>query len=203
MQEKTPYGVFGGSFDPVHNDHLAMAHAASQHLHLEEVLLVPNRRNPLRRDPKATPLDRLEMLRLAIEDQNGLAVSDIEISRPGPSYTVETLEELQLVKPGKIWILLGADALDNFMSWNQPEKITRLARLAVFTRPGHYIQDILDKLSEDINDAIDQIPVEPHKASSTLVRDLLARGLDPDLWLPPKVWDYIQERGLYRITETQ
>lgn len=191
------YALFGGTFDPPHLGHLAVAQACLDHLDIEEVVWVPNYRNPLRRKSFATATHRLQMCQLATEDHPGMAVSDIEVTRGMKSYTFETVEELLMVKPGEVWVVLGTDSLEHFMEWKEPEKLARLCRIAVIARPGTNVERAKAHLTEDIKDVIDVVPMREHRASSSAVRDDLYRGESPELMLDPKVWDYIQKRGLY------
>ena len=105
-------GVLGGTFDPPHYGHLELAKAAKAQLGLDEVMFVPANRNPLKTRKTASAKHRLRMVELEIEDEEGLSVSDIEITRGGPSYAVDTLEELKMVRPGEYWFIVGADALE-------------------------------------------------------------------------------------------
>jgi nicotinate-nucleotide adenylyltransferase len=192
------YALFGGSFDPPHLGHLAVAQACLSHLEIDEVIWVPNFRNPLRRKSFATATHRLQMCQLATEDHPGMAVSDIEVGRGTKSYTIETVEEILMVRPGQLWIVMGADALEGLLNWKEPERLTRLCRIAVVARPGTDVARGLSYLTEEMQDRIDVVPMQMHRASSSLVRDELYRGTSPEMMLDPKVWDYIQERGLYR-----
>ncbi len=193
------YAVYGGSFDPIHLGHVAAAQAVREALELDEVVFVPNNRNPLRRGTYATGQDRLAMIHLAIEDEEGLSLSDIEITRPGRSYTIDTIQELLMVRPGNLWFVMGADSLAGIMEWKQPERLARLCRLAVVNRPGNELNDLLNRLPEEMVDAIDVVEMAPQRASSTMIRDDIAAGRSPEAWLAPKVWDYISERGLYQL----
>ncbi len=192
------YAIFGGSFDPPHLGHLSVAQACLEHLDINEVIWIPNHRNPLRHKAFATAVQRLQMCQLATEGHNGMAVSDVEVSRGSKSYTIDTVEELLMVRPGKLWVIMGADALDGIMEWKEPEKLLRLCRLAIVARPGSDTSRVMSELSEEMRDAIDMVPVKPHKASSSQVRFDILREATPELMLEPKVWEYIKERGLYR-----
>ena len=128
-------GIFGGTLDPVHLGHLAAIQAARERLSLDEVIVVPAGSPRLKaRSPEASGAHRLEMARLATAQHPGTAVSDMEIRRPGPTYTVDTLEALA---PGReLFLLVGADALRQIDLWHRPSRIFRLSRPAVFARPG-------------------------------------------------------------------
>jgi nicotinate-nucleotide adenylyltransferase len=195
------YALFGGSFDPPHLGHMAIAKACREQLELDEVIWVPNARNPMRRRAKVGATERLQMCQIMTDQVVGMAVSDIEVSRSGPSYTLDTVEEFLMVQPGQIWIIMGADSLGTFLEWKEPYKLARLARLAVCVRPGTDLDRLLDNLPEDIYDQVDQVEVHPNRASSTAIRDDIARGLSPELMLDARVWDYIKKKGLYNDGE--
>lgn len=196
------YAIYGGSFDPPHLGHMQVAQACLTHLELGEVIWIPNARNPLRRPTFASAVERLQMCQLATESYPGMAVSDVEISRRGNSYTIDTVEELQIVNPGEIWIILGADSLNQFMEWKNAEKLARMCRLAVVARPGTDLDLTIQRFHEDIQDSIDIVPMQESKASSSNIRDFLLRGVSPEQWLEPNVLQYIEERGLYSGRES-
>ena len=130
-------GVFGGTFDPPHTGHLALAERARDELGLARVVFVPAADPPHKRArTKSAFAHRLAMTRLAVRGHAAFAVSDAEAKRPGPSYTVETLRELRRRHPAaELWLLLGEDSLRDLPGWNSPAEIARLARLAVAPRP--------------------------------------------------------------------
>jgi nicotinate-nucleotide adenylyltransferase len=194
----TRYAVFGGSFDPVHVGHVAVAEAVLDQLGLDELILVPSNQNPLKRKPRASGADRLAMCRLATVGHPKIFTSDIEVCRGGRSYSVETLEDLALARPGKMWLVIATDALASFEKWKQPVRITQIARLAVVERPGTNTGAVLARLPEQIRDAMDMVETRPCRASSTEIRHLIREDRDAEKWLHPKVWEYISERGLYK-----
>ena len=132
-------GILGGTFDPVHFGHLLLAEQAREALALDQVILVPASRPPHKPGRVLTPFEvRRQMVQAAIGDAEGFTVSEIERDPAQPSWTVETLRKL-LTAPGapdEIWLLLGADSLEELPTWREPEEIVRLARLAVYPRPG-------------------------------------------------------------------
>jgi nicotinate-nucleotide adenylyltransferase len=191
------YGVLGGTFDPPHAGHLALARAASTTLGLDETILVPAAQNPLKRH-KPTPVKhRLKMTLLAVEGEPGLSVSDIEATRGGPSHTVDTLEELVLAKPGDYWLILGADAAKEFLRWKNPERIAHLARLAVAARDETTVQEAIRHWPEDIRRKTDYVPLKPVTVSSSKIRDMARAGKPLDAWLRPSVNAYILGQKLY------
>ena len=182
-------GVFGGTFDPVHVGHLAVAHAALESVPLDRVLFVPARRSPLKeRAPVAAAADRLEMLERAIADEPRFAVSRVELDREGPSYMVETLE--RLAGPDDLFLILGSDAIADFPHWKDPERIAALATLTVTERPG---------APERIGDApIIRFDAPRLDISSRELRARAARGLSLRYLVPEPAWRHIEARGLYR-----
>lgn len=185
-------GVFGGTFDPPHVAHLAIALAACESAGLERVLFVPALRSPLKEDgPVAGPEDRSRMVELAIAGEPRFALSRIELERDAPSFTVDTLERLAAEHPGKrLFLILGSDALADLGRWRRPERVRELATLLVAARPGAPPPD----------------PALGAVAFDAPLLDLTARGLRARAaagrslryLVPEPVWRYIEERGVYR-----
>jgi nicotinate-nucleotide adenylyltransferase len=192
-------GILGGTFDPPHEGHLALARAALKSLQLDEVLFLPAHRNPLKRGARQSPpTQRLEMVRLAVEGEPGLAVCDIEIARRGLSYAVDTLEQLHLVRPAHYWFILGGDAVQQIGTWRRPDKLLRMCRLAVAPRPPERFEDVVARLPPDVRARADPIELSPVNISSSEIRDRLARRIDVSAWVPKNVLQYIRENRLYR-----
>ncbi|HEY9326204.1 MAG TPA: nicotinate-nucleotide adenylyltransferase, partial [Candidatus Limnocylindria bacterium] len=123
---KSRVGVFGGTFDPVHVGHLAIALAALESVPLDRVLFVPARRSPLKaRDPLASVEDRVTMLQAAITGEPRFTLSRVELDRDGASYTVDTLEALR--SEGELFLILGSDALADLARWRAPDRIRELS----------------------------------------------------------------------------
>ena len=131
-------GIFGGTFDPIHLGHLFIAEEAREELQLEEVLFGPARDPPHRPiEPSASAEDRLEMVRLAIAGNARFAESGIELARPGPSYTVDTLQAIREEQPeAEIFFIVGTDSVPELPNWHDPEGILRLAHLVAVERGG-------------------------------------------------------------------
>lgn len=191
-------GIFGGTFDPPHKGHLAIADAAREQLELDEVLFVPTNRNPLKQIKSSSARDRLEMVRRAISGHEAFAVSDIEIARGGPSYAYDTVSELVYIRPAEYWWILGSDALKTFEQWKQPDKLSRLCRLAVAVRPPTTLRDVQDRTSEWLLPRVDWLTLPPSDISSTDIRLRIHANKPVANLLPSGVLDYIQERKLYR-----
>jgi nicotinate-nucleotide adenylyltransferase len=192
-------GILGGTFDPPHAGHLGLAEAALEALELDEVLFVPAHRNPQKKyQRQASPRDRMEMVRRMVAGRPKLAVSDIEVARGGPSYAVETLDELHYVRPADYWFLIGADAVKQIESWKQPERLVKLCRLGVAVRPPESFEDVLSRLRPEFRERVDHIPMKPVEASSTEIRRRLGTGQPISHWLAQDVLQYIRQRGLYQ-----
>lgn len=192
-------GIFGGTFDPPHNAHLTLANAAMEQLKLDEVVFVPAGRNPLKSGRTQSPGKlRLEMTRIVTEGNPNFAVSDVEIARGGPSYTVDTLSELQHIMPGEYWLIMGADSLNGMGAWKAPEKIIRMARLAVAYRPPLDALVLDAKIDDHIKERIDWIQMPPSDISASEIRETIRRGRSAEPWVPKAIQQYIDKNRLYR-----
>lgn len=198
------FGILGGTFDPPHLGHLELARAAQAHLNLDVVMFVPAFRNPhkSKRAVLASPRHRLKMVATMLEDEAKMLVSDVEISRGGPSYMVDTLADLQHAMPGDYWLILGSDNLARIMEWYQVDQLLRTTRLAVATRPGAEFEEKIDRMSSMVQRQLDILPMEPLAISATEIRADLAKGQLPEGILHPRVQSYIQEHGLYQDADT-
>lgn len=192
-------GILGGTFDPPHYGHLKLAEAAIEALDLDEVILLPANINPFKQQRRGTSAkDRLAMLQLLQKRHPKLALSDMEITRGGVSYTVDTLGELQMVHPGDYWFIMGADAMTQFMEWKNPQRILRLCRLAVTIRPPITKEELQLHLPEEFRDRIDVIEMKPTEESSTTIRDRIIRGLPVQNMTTPEIVTYIRNNKLYQ-----
>ncbi len=199
-------GVFGGTFNPVHNGHLALAEAALCAFGLDRVLFVPGHVTPFKQDRPAAPdADRLAMLRLALQNRPRMDISTVELDRGGVSYTVDTLETLRATHPGdELWLLLGLDSLLSFGHWYRARDILDLATVATLLRPGSSLPDgPLAGFDTAQSDSL-----RAHVAngdcpdiSSTEVRRRIAAGESTAGLLPDSVAEYIRAHGLYATPE--
>ena len=202
-------GVFGGSFNPIHNGHLQIAKAALVHHRLQRVLLLPARQPPHKTEDLAPAEHRLAMTRLACEGEPGLEACDLELSGEGPNYTADTLEELARRYDGaELFFVMGADSLLDFPRWRDPHRILARARVVVVNRPGFDIRWRAEDFP-DFSEAVllriksDQVKMPPSTIQSTEIRKAIraGRGLScggvGDM-VPPLVARYIDEKGLYR-----
>ena len=181
--------MLGGAFDPIHLGHLAAARAAMDCEHLDRVLFVPTGVPPHRPATAADAQQRIEMVRLAIDDEKGFQVSDIEVRRKGVSYTVDTLRELRRLYPDdELFLILGWDAAKLFTSWHEPDEVRRLASLLIVTRPG-------SGAPIGTSDIVCERPT-PHISASEL-RRVIASGERVTDMVPEAVAAYIAEHRLY------
>jgi nicotinate-nucleotide adenylyltransferase len=188
-------GVFGGTFDPPHVGHLILAADACGALRLDLLIFVPAAAQPFKVETPAVaaPEERLEMVRLAVSGDPQCTVEDTEIRRGGLSYTVDTLEEIAAKhEGGKLFLLIGEDALAGFSGWKEPERIGQLATLAVMRRAGAARSDQGQKQVRTIEISTRRIDL-----SSTEIRERLASGKSIRGFVPESVERFITERGLY------
>lgn len=180
-------GIFGGTFDPVHNGHLAAAAEVREVLGLDRVLLVVAG-DPWQKggDVVAAAADRLTMVQAATRDVDGLEASAIEIDRGGPTYTVDTLEALR-AEDRELFLILGADAYARFSTWREPERVRKLATIVIVSRDGSVSDD-----SDALHVVIPRLDV-----SSTDIRARIAAGRPVAGLVPAAAVRIIAERGLY------
>ena len=192
-------GVVGGTFDPIHVGHIAMAEGAADCAALERVLLVPAAEPPHRPPASAPAADRLAMTRLAAAGHPRLQASDIEVRRAGPSYTVDTLRELAREHPGdELYLVLGWDAAREIAAWREPGEIMRLARLVVVPRPGSPTPRPEDLPGAGIDPARTLLcEVVTPDVESRDIRRMIERGDRLDGLLEPGVEAYLRSRHLY------
>lgn len=184
-------GLFGGSFDPIHHGHLIVGRVAAEALGLDVLRFVPAREQPFKQGRHGTsPEHRAAMLSLAIAGSPGFEVELSELQRPGPSYTVDTLRTLQQREPGaELVLLLGADAAAELTAWREADQIPRLARIAVFARPGS------PAVHSPWVSAVVQVPALD--ISATEIRNRVCRGQSIRYWVPDAIAEYIERHRLY------
>lgn len=195
-------GIYGGSFDPVHNGHLHLAQVAMKKLLLDQVIFVPTHVSPFKQEKTGTAegLHRLEMLRLALEDMPRMSVSDYEMAQAAVSYTVYTLRHFrQLYPQAQLVLLMGSDMLLSFDRWYCWQELMRLAELGCVARTPEDAEKMTvqaEKLSDYGSVRIFCEEILP--MSSTKIRNLLKKGADCSCYLPKKVVQYIGAHHLYR-----
>lgn len=192
-------GIFGGTFDPPHKGHIAIAEAALKSLELDEIIFVPAQRNPLKsKSAGASARDRLEMTRLAIQDHPQFALSDQEIVRGGQSFTIDTLDELNAIQPAQYWLVLGLDAVLQFPQWKSYQRILKMARLAVFNRSKDPVDVAIARVPQEVTPFVDFIAASSIDISSTDIRDRFEQGKPVSHLIAPAVEKYIRAKGLYK-----
>lgn len=193
-------GVLGGAFNPPHVGHLVLAQEALHELELDELLLVPTGQAPHKLiEPEPGPEVRLEMTRLAVETFDGVAVSDIEVSRDEPSWAYRTLELLGDRYPeSELTFVMGADAAAGLAGWRRPERVLELARIGVAVRPGIDYRQVADTMGAlGATHGYERIEMPEIGISSTMIRNRVKAG-KPIRWLVPRaVAELIGARGIY------
>jgi nicotinate-nucleotide adenylyltransferase len=194
FREKRRIAFYGGTFDPPHFGHLQMAHAARDHLRLHQVYFVPAGRNPLKESgPCASTEHRLRMLRLALAGEPGFGIWEGEAFRPGPSYTLESVEHIERVYPNcHLFWIIGSDQLVNLPRWHRVEQLAAKVGFILVRRPGH-------AFTWPAVPGLRLYPVDNqlHTASATDIRERVRDGRPIKALTPPPVAEYIADHGLY------
>lgn len=199
-------GVFGGTFDPIHFAHLAVAQAAAEALGLERVLFVPAGQPPHKPDRIITPgVNRLAMVELAIAGNDRFAVDRLELERDGPSYTVDTLEALHASRQAagespELTLILSAEAFLGLTTWREPRRILELARLAVAPRDGYPSAGaaFMREHFPDLPDRVVFLDGPRMRLSASELRNRAATGRSIRYLVPDTVAAYIDDHALYR-----
>jgi nicotinate-nucleotide adenylyltransferase len=201
-------GVFGGTFDPIHLAHLAVAEEAAEALGLERVLFVPAGEPPHKPGREITPADdRLAMVELAIAGNPRFGADRIELDRPGPSYTVDTLAALRAARlatgsSADLTLVLSAEAFLDLMSWREPRRVLELARVVVAPRDGYPAAgpEFLSQHLPDLADRATFLDGPRLRLSSSELRARAASGRSLRYLVPDAVAAYIGDHGLYQPT---
>ena len=202
-------GILGGTFDPIHLGHLIVAEEARVGRDLEQVIFIPAGQPRLKgEEPQATPEQRLRMVELAVASNPHFRVVRNEVDRAGPTYTVDTLEELQgeLGPETTLCFILGLDALGQFHRWKDPERIIQMCELVIVNRPGFQNTAVLDEQLARypaIGSKISLLNIPRIEISSTDIRQRAARGGSLRYLVPDPVADYARGQGLYGLTPAQ
>ena len=207
-------GLLGGTFDPVHEGHLHIAQHAYDALALDEVQFIPCHLPVHRGTPQASPAQRLDMLRLALEGCPHLSVNPLELERNTPSYTVDSLRALRQRYPqeGLIW-LLGSDTFNTLATWGDYHALVHEAHLVILSRPGHPLSGApwqrayleaheapsIEALKQQPAGYVYALPNPKHPAAATHIRQALPKQPDAATALPDAVKQYILRHGLYQV----
>lgn len=190
-------GVMGGTFDPIHHGHLVAASEAHAAFELDEVLFVPTGQPWQKSDRQVTSGEhRFAMTSLATQSNDAFSVSRVDLDRDGPTYTVDTLRDLQAQQPeAELFFITGADALAAIMSWRDHETLFDVAHFVGCTRPGHVVdREMLDRLPQE---RLSVLEIPALAISSTDCRERAQRGAPIRYLVPDSVVEYINEHDLY------
>ena len=202
-----PVVLFGGTFDPVHNGHLIAARAVAEQRGYRRITLVPSSRGPHKGPAAASDSQRLEMLNLAVAGDELFEVSRIELERPAPSYTYDSLRQItdSIADDGPIDMVIGADMLADMPNWYRADDVVKLARLVVAARPPWHekmgdISEFLGRrfgraLADDLMSGMCTTPLID--ISSSEIRKRIGLGLSIRYMVPEAVAKYVQTHGLY------
>lgn len=193
-------GLFGGTFDPIHVGHLILAELCREACGLDQVWFVVAGEPPHKPRGRTALSDRLEMTRIAIAGHPAFAVSELEAHRPGPHYSVETLDAVRRQRPDDtLFFLIGADSLADLPFWREPERIVRMASLVVVNRPGGEASGFPSsfELPPDAQPVL-AVTIPPIGIASTELRQRVAAGRSIRYQVPRGVEAYIEAQGLYR-----
>ncbi|MFC2099409.1 nicotinate-nucleotide adenylyltransferase [Candidatus Bipolaricaulota bacterium] len=197
MSLKGRVGVFGGTFNPLHNAHIHVALAAMSQCELSEILFVPNGIPPHKQElDGASKEDRFRMVELAIASHANVRASRIEIDREGPSYTIDTLQALKDDYAQGICFIVGADRLLELDTWKEPDALLESVPFVIAPRSGVSLESF-DTPPFDIA-TIYPLDMKEVDLSSSWLREKIHRGEAIDEWVPSAVAAYVEERGLYR-----
>jgi len=196
-------GVMGGTFNPIHNGHLALAKAAMREFALDQVLFIPTGTPPHK--PKKEIIDkedRYRMVKMAIVKNKSFSVSRIEMDRPGTSYAVDTFRQLRksFGNKAKLFYIMGLDSINEILEWKKPLELFKLCEVIVGTRPGTRIKTFHKLLNTTLKNEVDKIHLMELKAdvSSSEIRQWIRAGRKVTPFLPKVVINYITGNNLYR-----
>ena len=208
-----PIGIFGGTFNPIHNGHLRSALEIREALGLEKVLLVPAAQPPLREAPEVDADTRADLVECAIAGEPGLACDRRELSRQGPSYTFDTLAEFRAEYGAarSLCLVVGTDTLENLPRWHRWEELTDLAHMVIIARPGwqapregvvgrwleQHLTTSAEALQHSPSGGVHTLALRQLPISATEIREMIAAGRSPRYLVPDAVWERIQQCGAY------
>ncbi len=190
----TRVGFFGGTFNPPHLAHLAAAESVRDQLKLDKILFVPAALPPHKIKANITPASqRLQMVKLAIEDNPFFECSDIELRRKGLSYTVDTITEIKKKSEYDLFLIMGVDLLVDFDSWKSPKRILEECTIVAMNRPGFDLAAV----DKDLLSRVEIVNVPSVDISSTSIRRRVKSGRSIKYLVPPKVEEYIRANSIY------
>lgn len=192
-EKKLRTGVFGGSFNPIHIGHLALANYLCENDYVDELWFLVSPQNPFKQNQSLLADDlRLKLVQAAIKDYPRFRASDFEFSLPKPSYTVTTLNKLSETYPDRdFYLIIGADNWAAFDRWKSPEEIISKFHVLIYPRLGYEIPDSLPRNVKTVDSPIIEV-------CSTFIRESIAQGKDMQYFLHPSVYEIIKKEGLYK-----
>ncbi len=192
-------GILGGTFDPPHLGHLVLAQELAEKLKLDSVIFIPSANPPHKSTGEVSSAKhRFQMTKRAIHGNRIFRVSDIELKRKGPSYTVDTIRELkEIYANSDLFFLTGSDILDEILTWKDPQEIYRLIKVVIGLRPG---SDKIEPANQFVRKS-EIIEITSLDISSTRIRDKARSGKSIKYLVPPKVEHYIRRHKLYQTAE--
>lgn len=209
-----PVGILGGTFDPVHNGHLHLATTFLEQLKLAEILFVPSNNPPHRPAPLASPEQRLEMLKLAVENHPHLKIDDCELERGGISYTIDTLKHIRnKIDEAPLCLIMGMENFKTLNHWHQWQSLLDYAHIVIVNRPErdeninseeikNFMSTFITTAIEDLRDqaagCILKLDIPMLDISSTQIRNNIHSNLDSESLLSDKVLDFIHTQHLYK-----
>ena len=194
-------GILGGTFDPPHIGHLVLGEYAAEALDFEKVLFVPAADPPHKTDVRKSPVEhRLAMLQIALADNPRFAISQVDIDRPGPHYSLDTVKIIQQQNPdAELYFVMGGDSLRDLPTWYAPEKLIEHCRLAVMERPGVNAYPAMhEAILPDLAARVTMIDAPVLEIASSEIVPRLQQGRSARYLVPDGVLRYIHEHGLYR-----
>ncbi|SKA75430.1 nicotinate-nucleotide adenylyltransferase [Clostridium sp. USBA 49] len=197
-------GIFGGTFDPIHNGHLYIAHEAINILKLDYIIFMPSGNPPHKTDKKKTDANiRYELVNMAIKNEKKFILSDFEIKNKGLSYTYKTVEYFKRLEPETIWYFItGVDCLMDINKWKNVDKILENCKLVVFNRIGYNKENILkqkEKIEKIYKKEIIFLDIPLFNVSSTQIKNMIKEGKDVSFLLPTNVYNTILKLNLYNM----
>ncbi len=202
----TRLGVLGGTFNPIHHGHLVSAEVAAAAFHLDRVLLVPAGQNPLKRRAEVGADHRVQMARLAARGNGLLSVSTVDVDRPPPSYTVDTMALLAAQHPdATLYLIVGADALPDLPDWREPHRLLDLCHVVALSRPG-YVLAVPLEVRAALGTRARRIHLQEMpelEISATDLRRRFRTGRPVRYLLPDAVERYVREKRLYSAKEAK
>ncbi len=186
--------LFGGTFNPIHNGHLAVCSYLFEKGYASNILLMPNMKNPLGKLPLFSAKDRLAMIQLAIQANTKISVSDYELNKTGPSYTIDTVEFIKKTQ-APVALIIGDDILNDFHRWHRPIELLHLLNQLYIMRRISDSEIMLPDIFTAVSNKITLIPNPLWQISSTKIRSALHKHKNISDWVPNLVADYLRKIG--------